>query len=145
MSKRNKDLYYCELTPFKRAYVGLCLSDRAFHEELRRTKLKEDLGSFLKDGAVATTWTFNHRGGRTLYLVTLQEKPEFSMLQIGGLLAHAGTHVWEGEREALHETNPGSEVEAYGIQGLTQNLLEAFIRLRPKYKMVAKPVAQWKS
>jgi len=52
--------------------------------------------------------------------------------QTVALLAHESVHVWRAIMEDLNEDAPGSEIEAYGIQGIFLDLIVAYDTLRGK-------------
>ena len=45
---------------------------------------------------------------------------------IVGLIVHEAVHVWQFVRENIGESNPSSEFEAYAIQAISQELIEAY-------------------
>lgn len=47
-------------------------------------------------------------------------------IQIAALLTHEAVHVWQWGMELLGEKRPSDEFMAYGIQWITQELLEEF-------------------
>ena len=51
-----------------------------------------------------------------------------SKLQITGLLVHEAVHVFQYHMERIHETRPGDEQMAYGIQIVSMILIDAYKR-----------------
>lgn len=61
-------------------------------------------------------------------IVCIQADSKYSLAQIHALLVHEAVHVWQHARRGYNETAPGEEVEAYGIQAISQALMEEFAR-----------------
>lgn len=122
----NKTLW-CERNLIRSAFYGLCLTEAAFQRELRRLKVKrEDWPRFVSEGGHATTHYFDKAGSRVV-IVCLGEHKTRKPVEVYGLLVHEAVHIWQGECEAMRETSPGGEIEAYAIQSVSQNLINAYL------------------
>lgn len=113
-------------------YLTLCLTEKEFERELKRLK-SPDRPRFVSSGANATTHTLQHEKGGLVCLVCLEGWEEKGLSQIVGLLAHEATHVFQEAMDDYREQKPGDEVQAYGVQHITQQLFEAFTK-RTKLK-----------
>ena len=49
-----------------------------------------------------------------------------SRIEIEGLLIHEGVHVYQKALEWMGEDDPGIEMEAYAIQSITMQLINAY-------------------
>lgn len=48
------------------------------------------------------------------------------------MLTHEAVHIWQEIKLQLGEKEPSYEFEAYSIQNISQNLMEAYKRLEGK-------------
>lgn len=78
------------------------------------------------DRAHATTHLFNDPKGRACAVVALGDTKGRSLVEVYGLLIHEAVHIWQDHCENIGETRSGKEYEAYVIQWLAQQLLEAY-------------------
>jgi hypothetical protein len=110
-------------------YMTLCLTEREYLQVVNHLKVKDPM-PWLNRNAAGTTHFFT-RDGYTCCVVCIQPKLAKSYEQVAGLLVHEAVHVWQEYRDTvLMEKHPGSELEAYSIQKIVQNLLEAYRRQR---------------
>jgi len=124
-----KHIQYCRRDLIRCGHYGLCLSDKAFRNELKRLRVpREQWGVFVKDGKSAQVHFFQNDTERTT-LVCLQGYEKRSPVEVYGLLIHEAVHIWQTECEYMHEDTPGDEIEAYAIQSVSQNLIDAYLTL----------------
>ncbi len=121
---------WCDRTLHQCTYCfGLCTTEAQFHRELRRLKLpREDWPRFLKTThANATVHFFEAResNGRCA-IVCMPLNRERTGIEIAGLLVHEAVHIWQAHCEDIGEQNPASEQEAYAIQHISQQLMDAY-------------------
>lgn len=107
---------------------GFCPSETAWNREMKRFGMKEPYP--VSDGR--TTTFFNANKGAHFILVTIGAGGvNRSDVEITGLLVHEAMHVWQSILESIGEEKPGREMEAYAMQAITQELLQAFHATRP--------------
>lgn len=108
-------------------YLTLCRTEREFEGVQKHLKVpKRDRVPFLLNKhADATTHFFESRG-KLCAVVCLPENTERERVEILGLLVHEAVHVWQQVRRALGETNPSDEFEAYSVQAIAQQLMQAY-------------------
>lgn len=111
----------------------LCVTEKEFRKELARLKLpKRDWPSFIKNShANATVHYFeNDADGMYCAIVCLPktEKGKRPDDEIYGLLIHEAMHIWRANREHIGETEPSSELEAYAVQRIAQNLIFSWMQ-----------------
>jgi hypothetical protein len=111
-------------------YYTLCLTEKAFHAELRKLKLpRSEYPPFMKTThADATAHFFESNIGNLCCIVTINSKPDRPSSSVCGLLIHEATHLWQKIKETIGEQYPSSEFEAYAIQSLSQRLIEEYER-----------------
>jgi hypothetical protein len=110
-------------------YLGLCLSEEAFHREMRRLAIpREKWPNWISmTHANATAHYFDHsKSRRRLAIICLRREKGISRIQIYGLLVHEAVHIWQWIKEDIGEDAPSKEFEAYSIQRLAMNLMSAY-------------------
>lgn len=100
-----------------------CFSEAAFRREMRRLKIRDgDQPPFVKGGSNATTH-FIERAGNLAAIVCMAPDDEIDGIQIAALLVHEAVHIWQECMRAIGEEKASPEFEAYGIQGISQQLM----------------------
>lgn len=97
--------------------------ESAFHRYLKREGMPAHT---ISPTAHATTVTYS-RPGRVLIFVVLKSESWDkvpSTAKLAGLCFHEAVHVWQTCCDEIGERNPGTEIEAYSIQGIGQWLLQ---------------------
>lgn len=109
-------------------HLGLCLSAKAFRKALRGLGIpKADRPGFVTPGSDATTYFFERGDKGLCAIVCIGRKPKgTSRSAVCGLLIHEAMHVWQRARRAMGEHAPGDEGEAYAVQNIAQQLMEAY-------------------
>ena len=120
--------HWLNRTLFESPYCyRLCITEKDFHAELKRLGLsKEHWPEFLKSThANATTNFFQSKDGQFCAIVNLRKEDGLKRKksEVYGLLIHEAMHIWREGREHLGEFSPSSELEAYAVQRLAQNLI----------------------
>ena len=103
-------------------YFGFCPDKKAWAREMRRMGVKGEkyptsdgrCSTFESDGKVCAIVTINKR---------CDDKDGNGII---GLIIHEAVHVWQLLMENIGESSPSSEFEAYAIQAISQELIEAY-------------------
>lgn len=111
-------------------HYGLCTSQKAFDKALKKLGVpKAERPCLVMNRADATTHFFEN-DGRVCAIVGINKantkSREISPNVVIGLLIHEAVHVWQEIRRNLGEDCPSAEFEAYSIQRIAQNLIEAY-------------------
>lgn len=113
-------------------YMGVCLTEAAFHKALRGMKVPR--GSWpawvRTPQAHATAHIFEGLRGGNAALVCLRGWEGRDPIEVAGLLVHEGVHIWQQVREYIGESHPSIEFEAYSVQAIAQDLMQAFVDAR---------------
>ena len=109
-------------------HISLCTTEKGFHAVLKKLKVpKKDWPEFITENIGACVYTFENEDG-TLIAIVNMEKSKRPKEEIYPLLVHEAQHVLEHVWEFLGETKPSSELLAYSIQNISQNLMESYKR-----------------
>lgn len=116
-------------------YIGLCQSEKAFRAETRRLKVpKKQRPEFLPAGSDACVHFFERHDGKLLAIVCIGSVSGRSAVEVYGLLVHEAVHVWQAICSEIGEDRPSAEFEAYAIQSIAQELMQALRLKAPKKK-----------
>lgn len=109
-------------------YYRLCLSEAVFHRELK--KLGAERVNFLAgEGADATAHFFDSKDNKRICIVTLSKShAKHSLVEVHGLLVHEAMHIWRKHIDYIGEKSPSSEMEAYALQVIAQELMLSYQR-----------------
>lgn len=111
-------------------YHALCLSERDYRKALAYLKVPV-APEWVAPGADAMTHFLTSRSGEDCALVCLNISRKISYEEVAALLVHEGVHIWQHYRDAvIREPKPCGELEAYVIQRITLNLLDAYRKQR---------------
>lgn len=108
---------------------ALCLSEDAFHAELRRLEIPERRWpKFLKTTHANATTNFfeNLDSAENCAIVTMHPSKDRELEQVYALLVHEAVHIWQATKDVIGESNPGIETEAYAIQRIAQSLMYSY-------------------
>jgi hypothetical protein len=107
-------------------YLGVSLSEADFHKKLRKMKVppKQWPGFMKTVHANATVHYFETPGERETAIICFGSFKGRTKVEIVGLVAHEATHIWQAAMENIGEKKPSPEFEAYGIQAITQSILQ---------------------
>lgn len=108
-------------------FLTLCLSQEELDNSTKN--LTRCNVEFPLDGAICTTFE-NEKTCELVSIVSVSKKSQKSCnaIEMAGLLIHESVHVWQNYANSIGEQNPGSEQEAYAIQGISQELLAEYAR-----------------
>jgi hypothetical protein len=108
-------------------FLTLCLTEEEQHHATRKL-LKKNL-DFPAYGAICHTFGRDSSNELcAIVSVSLNSQQNGNAIEIAGLLIHEAVHVWQRYAEDIGEKNPGSEQEAYAIQGISQELMAEYAR-----------------
>ncbi len=107
-------------------YLALCLTPKEFESAGRRCGVR-GLSNFPEAGAQMTL--LENRTGDLCAIVAISvPAQQRDPIEIAGLLVHEAVHVWQAHKRDIGEEKPGDELEAYAIQGISQELLAEYAR-----------------
>ncbi len=123
---------YCDTSLFiSPIYYGLCTSEKAFSKELKRLKIpKSQRGDFITNEWSDATVHHFEKDGKEILIVCIDKKNNKELnrdaIEIVGLLVHESVHIWQKIKEHIGERHPSAEFEAYSIQKISQELIDAY-------------------
>jgi hypothetical protein len=125
-SKLKKGAQWIDRTLLESPYcIGLCQSETQYKHELKRLKINYNCGEWIPDDKDANVSEFI-RGNEKCYVVSIRVKKDTQHIEVIGLLIHEAVHVWQKIRDTIGEESPSPEFEAYSIQRIAQNLIDAY-------------------
>lgn len=107
-------------------YLTLCLSPEEHAAAMRYLKIKEPGPWMGSDHADASTHVCTNPDGHLACIVCLKDPGARSGVELAGILVHEAVHVWQNYAEHIGEDKPGVEQEAYAIQAISQELMQAY-------------------
>lgn len=108
--------------------IGFCPTKKAWKKEMKRINCDRE---YIRNNAQCDM--FKCPGAPTLILVTIDKSADTrNPIEVIGLLMHEAVHVWQRVCDEIGEEDPGWEMEAYAIQSITQDLIQAFEETRRK-------------
>lgn len=107
--------------------VCVCVNDEQFQAELKRMKVSTAC-DFPAPGT-GCTLTLASAENQQCCIVCLNAGNDDGCHTAYGLIVHEVTHLWRAIRDAMNETNPGEEIEAYAQQMLFQRIAVTFDEL----------------
>ncbi len=110
---------------------SLCRTEKEFRKLLRKLGLKlQNQPEYMPKGAGACTHFFNgaSESDPDVVIVCFDKDAGYSTVESHVILTHEAVHVYQYQRDALGEATPGCEAEAYAIQTITHNLINAYER-----------------
>jgi len=106
----------------------LCTNEQQFVNILK--KIGEPRGEFLQDVEGMVTYTYiTSKGIVCLVCMDLEHWRTQPALQTATVLVHEAVHVWQRYRDYLGEHTPSKEFEAYAIESISRNLMEAYVEV----------------
>lgn len=85
----------------------------------------------------ASCSTFKDQKGNLVVLVTAAPSDDPNQIVLS--LAHESVHVWQFIRQQIGEQHPGLEQEAYAVENILKQLMEAYAEANPKAPWSKKP------
>jgi hypothetical protein len=109
-------------------YLALCLSEEEYFAAVKHCKIKYP-GEWVPSGFGASTHHLENGGGDAVCVVCMNVDSNSTPIETACLLVHEAVHVWQNYCESIiNERRPGSEQEAYAIQGISQELMQEYAR-----------------
>lgn len=108
------------------AHLCLCTNETSFRAELRHMRIPTPHPEFVGPTANARTHSFVNAKGALCCVVCIRDFRDKDPVEVAALLVHEAVHVWQQTRVYLGETAPSPEFEAYAIQNISGNLMQAF-------------------
>ena len=105
-------------------FLALCTNEKEFHKELKRLGVPKE--PFIHGTGDATTSKYVSKEGNRCVIITIRRHKNKKRSQIDALLVHEAVHVWQWIKELIGEHDPSKEFEAYSIQSISQDLIEAY-------------------
>jgi hypothetical protein len=110
---------------------SLFINDKAFQKELKRLGVKGEV-AFQKHTHSFATVHFFESNGKQVALVCMPLKDAITSVQYYACLVHEAVHIWQRHCELIGEVSPSSEMEAYAVQTISQELMLSFDKLTKK-------------
>lgn len=105
-------------------YYGFCPSEKAWKSALKRLGITSEPYPDT-DGKC----TFLEKNGKDLCaIVTIKDHSDPT--EVIGILVHEAMHIWQAIKENIGEKDPGHEQEAYAMQAMTMELIDAYNKTR---------------
>jgi hypothetical protein len=82
-----------------------------------------------------TQWIEDTHTGEGRIYVTVSEGRERDAMEVISTIVHEAVHVWQFLCRHIGEDRPGLEMEAYGIQYITERLIDAYTSSQGKGKL----------
>lgn len=111
--------------------IGFCATKKAWDREIKRLNGDQPWPGAADRGGYTLLGT-NDKTGCSTIIVCIGNGAERDAMEVIMTLLHEAVHVWQFVREVMGEKSPGIEMEAYGIEGITRGLIEAYCRTRGK-------------
>ena len=108
--------------------IGLCQTEKQFKNELKRLKVANpENHQWVTEGKDATVTEFEgSKNHDKCFLVGIKQDAKTKPIEIVGLLVHEAVHIWQMIRQDMNENEPSIEFEAYSIQKISINLIDAY-------------------
>lgn len=109
-------------------YIGFCVSEAAYLREMKKRGVANAPAWIPSPQSDACVHFVDRDGGRhELALVCLRETERSTGIGIAALLVHEAVHIWQRCKERIGERDPSAEFEAYSIQAISQQLMQAYL------------------
>lgn len=104
-------------------HFGFCPSEKAWEYELTRLAIKKREPYPVTDASCS--YFTNSKQSKACAIVTMSDAPQPGRVKIG-MLVHEAMHVWRSIKEEIGEHEASAEFEAYSMQNIVQELIEAY-------------------
>lgn len=124
MTKIRHKMIWCEMFLRLPHHYGFCPSEKTWHALAKSSK--RDLGSYPDNAATTTLFQSTDRKTRTCIVTVGIRTPRETI----SLIAHEAMHVWRDICQGIGEEHPSSEFEAYAVQNIIDELIQAYEKTR---------------
>lgn len=107
-------------------YLCLCLSEDEYKQAFKDIN-EIPIGPWLSTPQSNATSHFLTASSGLCAVVCLGDCSKRNPIEIATLLVHEAVHVWQEWCDYYGENNPGNEQEAYAIQNIAQELMNAYV------------------
>ncbi|PJC14744.1 MAG: hypothetical protein CO066_05555 [Comamonadaceae bacterium CG_4_9_14_0_8_um_filter_60_18] len=123
MSKVN----WCDRTMLLGPYYCLVTTHEQFKQELKRLGIAKRDWPDYRPQQDATCYPLENQDGKSAFIVAIRNWQGRNPVEVAGLLVHEATHVMQHTMRIIGENEPSSEFEAYMMQNISANLMQAFV------------------
>ena len=112
-------------------YLTLVTSQNEFDQALRDLDLPVEGDPFINPGAHATTHTYTMVKGSLASIVglSMESAAKVDPIDVAALLVHEAVHVWQNLEDSAGKMGCfGTEGEAYAIQNISAQLMDAYAK-----------------
>lgn len=107
-------------------YLTLCTSEQQYLQALKDCGVKPVHDWIKTPHADATVHHMTNQSCDAVAVVCIRVTPTRTPVEVAGLLVHEAVHIWQDYCDRIGETSPGREQEAYGVQSISQELMQAY-------------------
>lgn len=125
MAKLTNRTIWCDHGWFPHHY-GFCPSEEAWQRTIKAIKLNQT--PYPAHDAACNLFQ-NRETKLPCVLVTMNHRPRTPQVVVE-LLSHEAMHIWRDIRKTTGERKPSSEFEAYAMQNILRNLMDAYQKTR---------------
>jgi hypothetical protein len=113
-------------------FYGLVTSEKDWLALLDEMKFSGTRPPWITPGSDATTHHLEKADGARAAVVCMRPDSGHSMLVETGLVVHECAHIWQYICQTMRENEPSSEFEAYTLQMIVMDLLDALQRAQKR-------------
>lgn len=117
---------WCDRTMFLGPYYCLVTTQKQFERELKRLGIKRRYWPDYRPKQHATVYELENDKGDACFIVAIRNWQDKDQVEVAALLVHEATHVMQHTMRIIGEREPSSEFEAYMMQNIAGNLMQAF-------------------
>lgn len=113
------------------AYLTLVTSQEEFDQALRDLDIAVEGHPFVNPGSHATTHTYTSVKGSLASIVglSMESAAKVDPIDVAALLVHEAVHVWQNLESGAGQMGCfGTEGEAYAIQNISAQLMDAYAK-----------------
>ena len=118
---------WCDRTMFQGPYYCLVTTQKQFEQELKRLGIKKRDWPEYRPNQHATVYELSNDKGDACFIVAVRNWQGRDPIEVAALLVHEATHVMQYTMRIIGEREPSSEFEAYMMQNIAGNLMQAFV------------------
>lgn len=109
--------------------IAFCPSEKAWNKTMKKMNIQSPNPYPKNDACVSY---FQAHGGHVSAIITVSSRfgKKTCPVSLTGLIIHEVTHVWQKVLENMGETKASSEMEAYGMQFISLQVMDAFCETR---------------